>query len=236
MDLIFPTSYSGLSEEGLRYVCRLLHSDMPRDMVRCYALVRLSGGGPLPADAPLDEVSEQLAAHLDKADWLLLPPERPVRLTTMVLRTPERKRYAASYNARMSGLPLERYLALDNLFQGYLSTRDEDLLWRMTLLLYEPLEGEAAADEDAPEEWQTNMLLWWSGLKKQLQREFPLLFVPQEGEEEPSRERIQEAMDYMLLALTGEDLTKEREVLAMDMRRAFTYLTRYIKKQSQRTA
>ena len=97
-----------------------------------------------------------------------------------------------------------------------MATKKEDLLEEMAKILYNP-----RVKLNNPE--RVSILYWWVSLKNYFNSEFKYFFNG------PSRgtltgEQVKNAMNAQIRALTGGDITKEKEVLAMDTWRALTEL------------
>ena len=74
-----------------------------------------------------------------------------------------------------------------------------------------------------------NLFYWWTALKLTLAEQFPNLFRNNEGEGnllagKSMQQRLQEAMNNQIRALTKGDITKEEQVLQMNLWRALTEL------------
>ena len=85
------------------------------------------------------------------------------------LRLPNIGRYKA-LAADLWGVPFADYLALDNLYTGYLQTQRNDLLRDMAAILYKS-EKITLTDEEA-----ISVFYWFASLKAYYQRRFPYLF------------------------------------------------------------
>ena len=124
------------------------------------------------------------------------------------------------------GVPLERFLCVENLFQGYLATKDAALLQQMAEVMYDAPGIRLSAAEEVGVFW------WMASLKQLLQRRFTYFLRPAgEGQGGGESEdigalgmRLQESMDAQIRALTKGDVTKEAEVLQLDTWRALTEL------------
>ena len=77
-----------------------------------------------------------------------------------------------------------------------------------------------------------NIFFWWTSLKAFFAKQFPNFFVPASapkdgnllGNTKSIGAQLQESMNAQIRALTKGDITKEKEVLAMDTWRALTEL------------
>lgn len=224
LNLQVPQSWSELTQEQLHYACFLLSSGhYDEAQVKALTIIRWSRIRPERYDetglvGTLDErainlLPEQLAALLPAMDWLMQIPDRPVRLEQVQGHT--------AIRADLQGLPFEQYLTMENLYQGYIHTKRSDLLDQLTPILY------GAALQLSPAEAYATFL-WLASVKKLFAERFPHFFVPAPVQEEEDSGTIyahlRRAMNTQIRALTKGDITKEKEILAMDTWRVLTEL------------
>lgn len=147
-------------------------------------------------------------------DWVNSLPERPVRLASIG--------ESQAVNADLSGVPFDVYLYCENLYQGYLMTKNADLLTQMLSKLYKPSPTSVGEAE------QTMMFYWWASLKEHLSKMFPNFFGGSgDGNllgNVATPATVRASMNNQIRALTKGDITKEAQVLAMDVWRALTEL------------
>ena len=135
-----------------------------------------------------------------------------------------RKHYAA--DATLDDVPFEKYLYVENLYQGYIHTQNHQLLQEMGEILYD-CEGVHFNQAE-----KMNVFYWWASLKEYFSRLFPNFFVPASapvdgnllGNPKPIGKQLRDAMNAQIRALTKGDITKEKEVMAMPTQRALTEL------------
>ena len=122
--------------------------------------------------------------------------------------------------ADLQDVSFEDYLCLDNLYQGYLQTERKALLWDMAKILYRYKYIRLNAAEEI------SIFYWFTSVKKMFANMFRHFYKVVDGSEAvaPSGQQLQDAMNTQIRALTGGDITKEREVLAMDCWRALVEL------------
>ena len=129
----------------------------------------------------------------------------------------------AALPADFSEVPFETFIICDNLYQGYLQTQNEDLLDELGATLY----GKSMAFK--PYE-RISIFYWFAALKDTFSRKYSDFFQPIAdaatggnllGSAAPS---VEDAMNAQIRALTKGDVTKEKEVLALDTHRALTEL------------
>lgn len=149
-----------------------------------------------------------LSEQLEPLSFLNEPGNVPVRLDTM------RKRQAL--DARLLDVTFGKYLQLENLYQGFLSSHDISVLSEIAEILYPGGEfGELKGFE------QVNVLNWMVQVKNMFATEFCNFFRPVT---ETSEVSMLDVMNCEIRALTGGDVTKEETILETDCRRALTEL------------
>ena len=113
-----------------------------------------------------------------------------------------------------------RILTLDNLYQGYLQTQNKQLLQEMACILYKSRFIKLNQEE------ATSIFYWFTSMKRYFANLFTHFFTnAQEGMGTSlSFKQLQDNMNTQIRALTGGDITKERDVLRMDCWRALTEL------------
>ncbi|GEM_PF-2579880 len=238
LNAIVPVSWKDLNDSQLRYVFYLLSENYPKEKVMQLALlnlgmVRNSAGRYVSLSLYSRFISaESLAAEAKKMEYLTHIPDYPVRLSRIGNRD--------AIDAYCETLSFESYLAIDNYFIGYLNTKNIDLLYVVSGRLYpdketagNPIDPDMFGGKEA-----ANILVWWTGLKNRLNREYPYIMTaaPVEGEDvpAPTYQDLRDNMDRMLFALTGGDPTKEKAVLAMPYRRALAYLNEIARKTKEK--
>ena len=221
LNLIVPTCWQELTPTQLRYVYFLIAQGFSQTAVQTHCLCRWSGleilspegdGYSVRHDYHVHHINAtQLAEVLSHMSWLN-------RLPIVPLRLPEIQGCQA-VAADLQGLSFESYLVLENLYQGYLIKQDGKLLDEATPILY----GKAL--ELLPEE-QISIFYWLSTVKQYYARRWKHFFVNSDTSSQPQdiQEHLQHQMDTQIRALTKGDITKEREVLSMDVHRALTEL------------
>ncbi len=151
---------------------------------------------------------------LGELDWLLEPGTEPVRLDAV--------RGVKAVDAKLHGVEFGDYLRLENLYQGFIQSKDPDALAGCMDILYPARQSPEAGgwkDLDAME--ICNALTWLSQVKELFAAMWGHLFRPWRGEKEPD---MLEIMNCEIRTLTGGDVTKEAQVLETDCWRALTEL------------
>ena len=225
INFIVPQSWHELSDKQLRYVYQLVAADYATDEIKTLCLLRWSGTKVigrqdsgvylLKKGKILFEVTPlTLAELLPHLGWLGSIPAVPVRISKI------NRQHALP--ADFSEVPFETFIICDNLYQGYLQTQDDNLLDQLGSTLY----GKSMTFK--PYE-RINIFYWFASLKDSLSRKYSDFFQPISaatggnllGSSAPS---VEDAMNAQIRALTKGDVTKEKEVLALDTHRALTEL------------
>lgn len=117
----------------------------------------------------------------------------------------------------LHGVDFGTYLRCENLYQGVLQSQSDVALQSLAALLYPGLRKPLR-------EWEQLMVLqWWSQIKEMFSGLFPHFFKPASGEDGGGVD-MADVMNSQIRALTGGDVTKESEILALDTWRALTEL------------
>ena len=225
INFIVPQSWHELSDKQLRYVYQLVAADYATDEIKTLCLIRWSGTKVigrqdsgvylLKKGKILFEVTPlTLAELLPHLGWLGSIPAVPVRISKI------NRQHALP--ADFSEVPFETFIICDNLYQGYLQTQDDALLDQLGATLY----GKSMTFKSYE---RINIFYWFASLKDSLSRKYSDFFQPISaatggnllGSSAPS---VEDAMNAQIRALTKGDVTKEKEVLALDTHRALTEL------------
>ena len=228
INIKMPTSWAELDDNQLYYVYNLLADNLSGTQIKTYCLflwgrmkvVCRYGEGYLirrgKAEAYVTAAVVYNALHaLDFIDRL---PDEPVRIGKV-------KGHAA-VDAELQGVAFERYLFVENLYQGYLHSQQHTLLTQMGEFLYDT-DGLVLNQAE-----KMNVFYWWTSLKAYFSKQFPHFLQPSHddgdllgGDSSQSLSRkLQDSMNAQIRALTKGDITKERDILNMDTWRALTEL------------
>ena len=222
LNITLPTCWQELTPAQLRYAYYLLSQNITAAELKTYALVRWA---PLTDVAKTDEgifchyqgqpyflTSVQIAEAIAALAWLERLPLFPVRLPSIGKLQP--------VEADLSGLSFEAFLILENLYQGYLVTKDAALLSEMAVHLYQSDKPVGLLPEE-----QTSIFYWYASAKQLIARRYKHFFVTvEDASTGVMQERLQQAMNNQIRALTKGDITKEAQVLQMDVHRALVEL------------
>lgn len=161
--------------------------------------------------------ARQVAAATRHLDWILFPPVRPWRTHRIAWRKPA--------SADFSDVDFRTFIAVDNLYQGYLQTEDFALLARIARMLipkaHRPFKR-----------WELVAIFHWvASVKDFFAKKFPNFFQPADGGSSlagraklPSGKQLEDFMNAQIRALTKGDITREEEILSMPCWRALTEL------------
>ena len=228
INLIVPRSWEELSQEQLKYYYFVLTMCRSAAEVKTYCLCRWSGlevlypygEGFMCRHEQREFVLQplQVAAAIQSLDWTDTLPTFPVRL--------ERIGKYQALPADFQEVPFETFIICDNLYQGYLSAKDDQLLDDLARVLYQS----AKVRPDAAE--RIGVFYWFASLKEMFARQFKHFFQPLSAHDDGNMfnqgksqyEIIYHAVNAQIRALTKGDVTKEKEVLAIDTWRALTEL------------
>ena len=228
INLEVPKSWEELSQEQLKYYYFVLTMCQSAAEVKTYCLCRWSG---LEVLYPFGTgfmcrhegrefllKPQQVAAAIQSLDWTDTLPTRPVRL--------ERIGKYRALPADFQEVPFETFIICDNLYQGYLSAKADQLLDDLALVLYQ-----SAKVKPDPAE-RVGVFYWFASLKEMFAHQFNHFFQPLMTQNNGNMfdqgksqyEIIYHAVNSQIRALTKGDVTKEKEVLAIDTWRALTEL------------
>lgn len=220
LNLALPRCWEELSEEQYAYVLEMIAAGFSGEQLKLYALLRFAELSPLVADAdspileyngePVRVSRSELAIAAEALDWLDTYPISPIR--------PKKIGQAQAVDAFLYGVAFADFLALENLYQGFLFSKEKEALEEMAETLYPGL----AEVDKRRESTHVAVIIWWSALKQTLSSTYTDLFAPSGN----STEQLSPAkvMNAMIRALTGGDIVKEEKVLAIDTHRALIEL------------
>lgn len=227
--LTVPTSWGELSDAQLYYIFRLFADNLSAAQIKAYCFFTWSGVTIVCryGDGYLARHGKQefylspdvVASAMRALDWVDELPDIPVRISKI-------KRSKAA-DPTLVDFAFERYLYCENLYQGYLQTQQHHLLVEMATLLYDNDHIKLNQAE------KMSVFYWWMGIKAYYAKQFPNFFqgvtdqsnlLHAGGNRPPTIAELQQAMNAQIRALTNGDVTKEKQVLAMDTWRALTEL------------
>ena len=248
INLTLPTKWEDLNDKQLRYLFGLLAQNFPAQQVKTYCLFRWSGmqvmhryGKGWWCKFAKDEfviMAHQINAAIASLDWLDTLPTLPVRLAKIGSHR--------AIDAQFQGVPFESFIVCDNLYQGYLATKQDELLEQMACHLYsrrirddgtvisDPSQNHSSLISHLSSADKVGIFYWFASLKAFFTKVFKHFFQPIDNasgdngnmfeQEQSQYELLQNAVNAQIRALTKGDITKEKEVLSLDTWRALTEL------------
>lgn len=256
INLSVPTGWNDLSDKQLRYVYSLIANDFSLDEIKVLVLLKWASpkvrversadkGKFLCSVRPLHsphstlhfELSAfQLAETLSALDWLAELPASPVRLSKI--------RNHVAVDPDFQGVPFETFLMVENLYQGFLHTKNDALLDEIATLLYTKSSSPLSILRSPLSKSERFSIFYWvASVKEMFAKRFSDFFQPATTETDnllggsPNiGAQLQESMDAQIRALTKGDITKEREILSLDTWRALTELNAQAKEYKQLNA
>ena len=222
IDLSIPKSWQELPDKELRFVFRLLNGSYTLTQIKIRCLLRWAGLKVVRQEGasfimrlgkqvfPISAL--QISEAITNMDWLGDFPSYPVQLSRIGFHRPVR--------ADFQNVSFEDFLTLDNLYQGYLQTQKKELLHDMACILYRSRFIRLSNEE------ATSIFYWFTSLKRYFASLFTHFFgiANDGGAGMLSYRQLRDNMNTQIRALTGGDITKERDVLQMDCWRALTEL------------
>ena len=173
LNLTIPKSWQELSDKQLRYVFRLLNASFTLTQIKTLCLLQWGGMKVLRREGgifiirykrKLFSISAlQITEAIQSLEWLGDFPQYPVRLSRIGFHHPVR--------ADFQNVSFEDFLTLDNLYQGYLQTQNNELLQDMAVILYQ-----SRFIKLLPEE-ATSIFYWFTSLKRDFAHMFTHFFT-----------------------------------------------------------
>lgn len=235
-DVKLPSSWSQLSQKQLRIVYSYLSSDV-LSTFQCKLLLAFKFGGikfyGMHKNDALVRVNGVLM-YLDAEETLSLAhsldfidedPEFPIRLYELKGRK--------AVHPLLRELSFAKWLAMENLYFGFLETRDVSLLNEVLTFLY-PKSGTfirfiKTFNSRKLNYCHINAIQWLKSFKRFLTRRYPEIYKnirQNDASVAPamSQQSMIESMNAQIRALTKGDITKKEAVLSMDLHSALTEL------------
>lgn len=229
INLFVPASYDDLSPKQIKWLFKALvnNPDMNSMELKTVAFIRFSGlkiitkchasGRYL---AKLGKTiftiePEQVAQAVKHLDWILFPPQIPW--------CPDKLGWRNAPDSKLYELNFGKWLAADNLYQGYLQTLNPELLRNIASILLPKLRRPL-------HRWELEAIFrWFVSVKDFYKRRFDHFFADSTdenalGKAAPSAKQIEDAMNAQIRALTKGDISREEEILNMPVLRALTEL------------
>ena len=222
-----PRGWHKLDDKQLRYLFGLLADEYSSAEIRTLCLFRWAGlkvqychNSHFVVRLGKDDFTLSatvVADAIETMKWLDEIPSYPVRLSHIGKFT--------ALQADFLSVPFETFIFCDNLYQGYLHTKDDSLIDEMIKVLYNGCNSKILPLE------RISTFYWFASFKQYFSKTFHHFFQQTGGTDgnllgsaKSIGEQVTEAMNAQIRALTKGDITKEKEVLAMDCWRALTEL------------
>lgn len=224
-----PTSWDKLNDKQLHLVYSLFASDFSSEGIKTICLLKWNGLkilSALPYGRFIIKSGRRkviLSAHqihqaTSTLDFLDSIPQMPVRIARI-------GKYRA-ISATFEQLPFEQFILIENLFQGYLNTQDNNLLQQIAKVLYR------SEKVKADKVHLIGIFYWMAAIKQYFAREFPNFYQPASNDssnllgkpQTSTYQQLRDTTNAMIRALTGGDITKEESILKTDTWRALTEL------------
>ena len=236
INLIVPRGWHELDDKQLRYLFGLLADEYSSAEIRTLCLFRWAGlkvqyrhNSHFVVRLGKNDFTLSatvVADAIETMKWLDEIPSYPVRLSHIGKFT--------ALQADFLSVPFETFIFCDNLYQGYLHTKDDSLIDEMIKVLYNGCNSKILPLE------RISTFYWFASLKQYFSKTFHHFFQQTGGTDgnllgsaRSIGEQVQEAMNAQIRALTKGDITKEKEVLAMDCWRALTELNAQAKEYEE---
>ena len=216
-NVALPTSWQELTQDQLRAALSLMATGAAGTSLMTQAFLIFAGLEPDGEDLYRNYAGflfkigvNQITAAALHLEYLTTPPTAAVRLDRAEDGTP------CKTGADFEDATFGEFLHTDGLFLMYLNNpgANADRLAEIATMLYPGITDAAAASPLM----NANIIIWLSGLKKQLAVMYPYLFAAPAAagyEETPDETaaRSRRATLSMIRALTGGDITKENDIL-----------------------
>ena len=218
-DFMVPEGWEDLSEKQLRSLYRIMAVATNRNEAKLLFLFRINriqviGRQPdgrylLKEGTLFFQISPlRLADVCVSLDWMDSFPKKPVRFSRIGMR----KAKAPD----LEDTSFEDWLILDNLYQGFIQTRDDSILDDMSEALY-------GRRMNLSEVECLSVFFWMASVKALFARRWPNFLRPDQPQAEGSgpeplaapQQSAQEAYLTQIRALTKGDLTKRDRILAL---------------------
>ena len=231
IDIKMPTAWPELSDDELRLVFRAIDTytdpkdNVPFHVFRCLSNMRverqdegrfLCAFGPGKKKFRCWVTLDQLNEHLECLAFLSDPGSVPVRLNRIGYG--QKKSYQG-VNPQLHNVSFLGYVKLENLYQGFLRTKDVTDILKMTAILYPGFRTQ----KDRISSYEgLSIIQWMVQVKGMFAKAFPHFFKPANGT--AGAPSMVEVMNNEIRALTNGDVSKEAEIFDVDCWRCLTEL------------
>ena len=227
LKITLPKNWSDMDDQQLYYVYNLIADNLSSEQIKTYCLFRFGqikmicryDDGFLVSKAKEEFFVNALVITeaIQALNFIDDVPERPVRISKI--------KGCTAASPYLKEVNLQTFLYSENLYQGFLVTQQHDMLQQMGRLLYNSNRLIFSQAE------KMNVFYWWTAVKVMFANQFPHLFATKAdnngnllGDARSLQQKLQDAMNNQIRALTKGDITKEEKVLQMNLWRALTEL------------
>lgn len=233
VNMHIPSQWSELTQEELCMVLQVIAtlSDLNMNDVKAAVLLRLNNM------AVIRRTAEGWLCRKEEGYFILgeeyLPDlfdmlsylERPEDMTDRIHAIGKHE----AVDMWLKKLKFGLYLTLENYYQAYLASRKQELLEKMTRVLYD------IEDSTPIEGWHMiGTFFWYVAVKKRFASEFPHFLKPVgEGQETGTPSSQKEIMTAQIRLLTKGDITKNEAILNTDTWSALTELDALAKESEE---
>ena len=230
LNFVVPDSWEKLTQQQLRYVYYAM-LNYEGESAKIYILVRLLG---LRIYKPYNDgwicgakLADSRLIRFRMPTWRMQYYSGIINFVDQIPDVPVRIEHVdkcTAADARLQGVSFFDYLQLENLFQGFLIEKKDDQLLSMAKILYCDNKGNHPDKLHASQVELLSVFKWYESVKILFSRYFPFFFQPCTDDDGVERPDMLEIMNSEIRALTGGDVTKEKQVFDMDCWRALTEL------------
>lgn len=242
LNLVFPKSWDELTQPQLYYVYLLISLGTPTEELPVWAMIRFAGLNVTSRAKNGWNFSKKVGFR--KYEYFFLESEtiavmsRSLRFLSSYPDHPVVVKEFGGFRAvdpLLHGVRFSDYLELENYWQGYLYSKDEQPLIEMARILYRDFDGNRPRTPNNVQCMASG--IWFASFKAFCVDHWPNLFSKSVGNDGSSEAvDMEDVMNAEIRGLTGGDITKEADVLAMDVWRALTELDAKAKEASQQKA
>ena len=216
-NITLPTSWDELTDKQLHLVYSLFAGNFSSEEIKTICLLKWNGLkilSTLPHGRFIIKSGRRkviLSAHqihqaTTMLDFLDTIPPTPVRISRIGCHR--------AVLANFEQIPFEQFILIENLFQGYLNTQENNLLQQIAQVLYRS--DRVKADKAH----LVGIFYWMVALKQYFAREFPNFYKPATNDTSnllgtphtSTYQQLRDTTNAMIRALTGGDITKEETI------------------------
>lgn len=232
VNIILPTRWGELTDKQLLYFYFLKSEQYTDISIQTFCFLRWSG---LKVITPFEK-NTSVEKRIDGKKRIFLMDNEDIQygvnqLNFLSEETPsevvnvKRLRNYFAVNKYLQETSFQDYLICENNFQGFLVTKNKELIEQLACILYKKrnrLGKLKTIDSIHLTDIEVLAVInWWYSFKTYIAYKFDFLFSKNESTSVLDAEA---AMNGMIRALTGGDVTKEKEVFQLDTWRALTEL------------